>query len=134
MDADIHGFADLLGSGTYSVEDGLDVSVVGDSSSNGRDRCLLPFLGRVLTANVLQALKVIGIDGGDVVAAEDADLEVLDRRVERGARLNQVGQSLVDDGVGANVFSHISFGAFVGNQFSGVRQVDSVDVGVSAVS
>lgn len=133
MDAYIHSFADLL-SGAYSVEDGLNVSVAGDSSSNGRNRRLLSLLGRVLATDVLQALKVIEIDRGDVVATKDADLEVLDRRIERGARLNQVGQSLVDDGVGTDVFSHIGFGAFVGNQFSGVRQVDSVDVGVSADS
>lgn len=65
------------------------------------------------------------------MAIENADFEVLDVSGERTAGLDKIWQSLVDHGVGADVFGNLLLSPTVGNQFLSVRQVDTVNVGIS---
>ena len=78
-------------------------------------------------------LEVRVVDRRDVPAAEDADLELLSRRVagrECGTGSLEIGQGLINNVVGADDFGDGVGVPVVGDQLGRRGEVDAVDVGV----
>lgn len=89
--------------------------------------------GAGLAAEGVEVLEVALGYLGDVLAAEDADLEVLcGAGGQLGAAGLEVGEVLVDDLVGADVPGNIEAVALVGNEFAGGGEVDAAMVTWSA--
>lgn len=113
----------------------LEVLLAGESMRHG-------FLGAVegldlatLTPDLFQVVEVPFGHGGNVVTAEDTDLEVtrlfqaiLVSNLGTGAL--QVRQGLVDDAVGSDVLGDGVGVTVVGDEFVRRGQIDSVDVGM----
>lgn len=89
--------------------------------------------GAGLAAEGVEVLKVALGHLGDVLAAEDADLEVLrGARRQLGAAGLEVREVLVDDLLGADVPGNVEAVAFVGDELAGGGEVDTAGGMLSA--
>lgn len=70
---------------------------------------------------------------GDVLTAEDTDLEFLDVGVDGRAGGDEVWKFFVDHGVGTNVLGDLFFCAAKGDEFAGVGEVDTINVGIPLI-
>lgn len=85
--------------------------------------------------DALEMFKIAFVHGGDVCAAEDADLELLRRRASRrelGTGGLEIVKRLVDNFVGANVRGNRMSVALMSDELPRRCQINTVDVSVSA--
>lgn len=88
------------------------------------DLCLvIPELPDVRKVRVVDAAR-------HVLAREDGTIKLVDGRVELSARVDQVGQGLENDEVGADVCGDLFICTAVGDEFVLGWHVDAVHVGV----